>query len=563
MRLERLGCFHPTRLSFMRSLLRRMAREHWRFERQRFDIDETGEGVAVYAVHIPAARAPARSVRLVAFGHAIADHQRTDRVIAERWDATFVLTSAEADDRTIARLAANVPRQEAGRCSAAEFVLSRANKSMRLFGPVVESLAAGRQPDPRSLLEVGYLMRTTAVYGNGKFGLSDLANTFAQGLFSRPFEAEMLIVYLIREFTFDLAEHLARTRSPATAVRLSPDAKHMLGIGNATGLGMAPFLCSHPQLIGRWIDARETALARVCGLERADPDAIARFMELFDRAVRHLAQWETSDPRQHARIEVLCDEIPAFGRWLLDGGRDLLAAPYGWARLAEEAARRLSPEGQELINSLMLEPHGALVDDLEDGLAVEEGLHVDPVMSLAGLRALIERAYGWALERDYEAPGAQHFFWYVSEEKLEPRLGERGLDPGADKELPIGVGRDVKRLYEVLVPLAAKSPDMTVAELQLARPDLRRILARVQSLAPQPYAEIRDNLLGRDLVAVDLLRCKLATFGASKFDPKSDRWTRINMYQGAPGFDELNVENSDDWAFPAFTVGPAPGVVGP
>ena len=37
-----------------------------------------------------------------------------------------------------------------------------------------------------------------------------------------------------------------------------------------------------------------------------------------------------------------------------------------------------------------------------------------------------------------------------------------------------------------------------------------------------------------------------------KFDPKSDRWTRITMYQGAPGFDELAPDNADDWAFPAF-----------
>ena len=37
MRLERMGSFHPTRLSFMRVLLRRIAREGWAIERERFE----------------------------------------------------------------------------------------------------------------------------------------------------------------------------------------------------------------------------------------------------------------------------------------------------------------------------------------------------------------------------------------------------------------------------------------------------------------------------------------------------------------------------------------------
>ena len=39
--------------------------------------------------------------------------------------------------------------------------------------------------------------------------------------------------------------------------------RRYLGIGNATGLGMAPFLVSHPKLINAWMTARETAIARV------------------------------------------------------------------------------------------------------------------------------------------------------------------------------------------------------------------------------------------------------------------------------------------------------------
>ena len=34
-------------------------------------------------------------------------------------------------------------------------------------------------------------------------------------------------------------------------------------------------------------------------------------------------------------------------------------------------------------------------------------------------------------------------FWYVSEEKLEPRLGERFREPGAEREQPLAIARDV------------------------------------------------------------------------------------------------------------------------
>ena len=52
-----------------------------------------------------------------------------------------------------------------------------------------------------------------------------------------------------------------------------------------------------------------------------------------------------------------------------------------------------------------------------------------------------------------------------------------------------------------------------------------RMVRRAQRLAPLTYAE-----------PIDLLRCKLAFFGASHFDPRSDRWVRISLCQGAiPG----------------------------
>ena len=47
MRLERMGSFHQTRLSFMRQLLRRMFVEKWEFKKDKWDIDDRGCRTAV------------------------------------------------------------------------------------------------------------------------------------------------------------------------------------------------------------------------------------------------------------------------------------------------------------------------------------------------------------------------------------------------------------------------------------------------------------------------------------------------------------------------------------
>jgi len=540
MRLSRLGSFHASRISFMRCLLRRIAQEHWTLKRTLFDLDAEGYGTAVYRVETPQG-----VCSLVAFSHELKPEERTDRVIAEKWDATFALCMGEPFSADIERLRAHVPKQEAGRCSSQEIVLSRANKSVRLFEHMVNCLAHGWQPTLQDIVSVGYLMRTTAVYGNGKFGLSDLANTFSQGLFKRPFEAEMLAVYLIREFTLDLVEHCAAQRAPEQAVKLAPAQRRALGIGNSTGLGMAPFLVNHPTLIHHWVLARETAIARVLAVAKATPQQQAVFNELLERADRHVREWKTQDARQSARLEHLRDELQQLATIITEQ----FQKAYPWQVLTAWACEHTSEECQELLNSLMIECYGELVDDLADAMCDPEIPCFDPVMNLAALRELIEQHYGWALLIDFTQPSAQHYFWYRSAEKEEPRLGERCNEPGAELEMRLGVARTVQALHRVL---AQADPTEPVAAFLLRQPEWRHITWRVQTIAHYPYGEIHANLLAADCLPIDLLRCKLAFFGAIKFDPKSDRWTRITMYQGAPGFSELNLSNADSWFLPVL-----------
>src|SRR6056297_1612051 len=300
MQLGRLGSFHQSRLSFMRILLRRMEAEAWTFDRPVFDIDARGVGRAVYSAH-----GPERSYSLVAFANDLPPEKRSDRVIATEWDATFTLFDGIPTQADITRLRDNVPRQEAGRVSDRELSLSRANRSVRLWDHVVDALSQGRQPDADKVDAVGYLMRTTAVYGSGKFGAADREQTAHRDECRGPFQIEMLSVYLTRAFVMDLVEHMAHARAPDRAVKLDPALRRRFGIGNSTGLGMAPFLVTHPALLNSWIAAREEALARVRSLPAARPEEVTAFRGFVRRARIHAEGWHSDHPVQVAKLRDL------------------------------------------------------------------------------------------------------------------------------------------------------------------------------------------------------------------------------------------------------------------
>ena len=215
-------------------------------------------------------------------------------------------------------------------------------------------------------------------------------------------------------------------------------------------------------------------------------------------------------------------------------------------------ARGAGLEAQQVLESALLEAYPERVVDLADNMAVEEDFQLTPAMRGSALLELIETRYAWVLDYDFEAPEATAVFWYQSAEKLEPRLGVRGVDPGEDREMRLGLARDMAACREALVETLETSGDVTTAEFVLRYPQWRYLVRRMQTVANSVYGEIQANLLDADVLPLHLLRCKLAFMGVTKFDPRSKLWVRNTMFQGAPLADELNPQCPDDWSFPVL-----------
>ncbi|KIC50462.1 hypothetical protein [Tateyamaria sp. ANG-S1] len=525
MRLSRMGQMMPTRLSFLRVLVRRLCTERASVLRSVWDMSPDGYGQAVYSISLGD-----HTYSLVAISSHLPDDQRSDRVIATAWDAAFVLFDGVPGPNDLDRIATQAPKQEAGRFGPRDLVLSRANKSMRMWDATVAALQSGQQPDPRMIRDIGYLMRTTAVYGNGKFGIADRNLIADRPGLDGPFAAEMLTVYLIRHFTLDLVQHVG-------GAALDPRLARHIGIGNATGLGMAPFLVNHPVLLHNWMQARETALARVIGRAAITDEQINRLQDLARRARAHLADWHVPAEEHNAVLRHLEADWDRF--------LDHFDAPASFASLWH-AAQSETASLQELLAALLLEVCPEDVDDLAADMGDPFGALVAPFRDTDAVKAAISSDWAWALGLDYSAAEHCGRFWYVSAAKLEPRLGDRFTEPGAELESPLDTARRVAKLY-------ADLPEQSepVSAFTATHPEHVHAIARVALLACYPYAEIRDNLIAATCRPIDMLRCKLSFFGATKFDPKSDLWTRITLAQGAPLANELRPE-MDDWWLPVM-----------
>ena len=538
MKLSRLGSFHQSKLSFLRSFLNEF--KDWEYKRDLFNLDKFGYGEAVYSF-----RKDKRTYSLVCFANEIKDNERSDRVIATKWDAAFTLHDGVPTQKDIDRLKNEVPKQEVGRLSFKELTLSRANKSVRVFNHVVEKLSGGKQPDLELLSKVGYLYRTTAVYGSGKFGLADRFRIKNREEINGPFRLEMMLVYLVRQFTFDQVNHVAHHKNPSKAVKLDKKICKNLGIGNSTGLGMAPFIVNHPTLLNNWVLSREIALKKIREIKTVKKKESDLFVDCIKKSLTNITSWNTDSEYQQIKIKNLLKDIKKFIKFI-DKSFDF-EDEYPFNNIYLWLENETCEECIEYVVSIMMEPYNEITTPLITQMSSEEDKYftIPSSRSLKELRNIIEKRYSNILKINFDKKQNTQNFWFISKNKEEPRLADRFEESGSELEQPLAIARDVKKLYEKLLNTTNIS---TVAEFLSKNSELRHIIRRVFIVEKFPYSEIQDNTIGKNIMPIDMLRLKLSFFGALKFDPRSDKWLRICMFQGAPLPDEL--KNYDEqWVY--------------
>ena len=539
MTLDKMGSRYPSRLSFSRSMLRRLLFDNWKISKSKFDLDDKGYGTAVYEININN-----NIYSLVCFSQHLDSADRSDRVIAEKWDTAYSLINGKLNDDELNRLRKNVPLQESGRNSPKELILSRANKSVRLFEYVVNCLSNGKQPDINEINKVGYLLRTTAVYGSGKFGLSDFANTKAVTEFNQPFRAEMLAVYIIREFSVELVEHVAKKQNPSKAIALANNIKQHLGIGNSTGLGMAPFIIKHPKLINKWMKQYTQSLDNIVN-KNVEIEKLNTYFELLEKALLYLKEVTTFDEYQITKNSKTVEDLKKYISHIKKFQKKRVT-DLQWIDLIKFTSNKCNYDTQEIAKVQLLELYPEISEELAEDMSDVEEMGINESQTLKQLNAIIEKDYQWALKVDFSNKNNDYLFWYISAAKLEPRLGERYNEEGSELEQHLGIAKMVQKLHTLI---QEENLDLSVAEYLALNPEFRGIIRRIQSLEQYPFAEVQDNILSKKTIPINMLRFKLSFFGANRYDPKSDRWLRVSFFSGAPFLSNLNAKNVDSWGF--------------
>ena len=207
----------------------------------------------------------------------------------------------------------------------------------------------------------------------------------------------------------------------------------------------------------------------------------------------------------------------------------------------------LGEECIEYIVSMMMEPYDDIVNPLINQMSADEEkyFNIPTDRTVEELKLILEEKYSEMLKINFSRKENNQKFWFISKNKEEPRLSDRFKEKGSELEQPLAIARDINKLYEAL---SSSKNSSTIDKFLANNNNLRHVVRRAFVAEKFPYSEIQDNTIGHSLMPIDMLRLKLSFFGVFKFDPRSDKWLRINMFQGAPLPSELNNHN-DQWIY--------------
>jgi hypothetical protein len=535
----RLAVLQTSRLSATRLLMAKLIRERWRIERLKWELDERARGTALYRIHTPS-----MPFDFIVHSFEPKKEGRMGRIIGKAWDMMAALVEGPVSEEDVRVTGEEIPKLYAGRATPGTLIWCRSNRSGRAFDHTVEALAAGRQPDIAVLADACYLMRNTGLDGNGTFGTRSFRALEDTHPLRRPLDAQMLCAYLMRVFSVDLVEHLARSRSPGAA-RLAAPLVRFLGVGNGSALGLNLYVNNHPQLMHRWLDAREQAIVAAKRLQPRNGDPVhTRLLELIDKA----ATFRRQDRMEYERfapsvlVAAELEKVKAAAQ-ALDFGH-----LYPLAALADALEGRVHDEAFETLMGLYTELVPELCDRLAEGLGVDEEYATEPDMAIGRLRDMLRAEYAWAFGMDLDSEASQRYVWYKSATAEEPRRG-----PRAEAGNVFNLGLDLPRLVVALDrTIAAQPASQSVGRFLFAHPELRFIVARVQTLSGLAYHSPHMNMMGEELVPSDITRLiNIGIHGLDKTRDYMHRALRGVIYQGAPTPEDIVAGTDPDWFWPA------------
>jgi hypothetical protein len=89
-----------------------------------------------------------------------------------------------------------------------------------------------------------------------------------------------------------------------------------LGIGNSTGLGMAPFIVNHPTLLNNWILSRETALKKIREIKIVKKEESKLFKDCIKKSLKNITSWNTDSEYQQIKIKSLLNDVEKFIKYI-------------------------------------------------------------------------------------------------------------------------------------------------------------------------------------------------------------------------------------------------------
>lgn len=540
----------PDALSFPRAAMRELVRGRYRVRKVRFELDADGKGEILYQLV-----GEGRIFHFFLVSDLLPESVKMDRNFAQGWDAMGVLCEGQWTAQREAHLRREVPRQRAGYADYDTLMYARGNRSGRIFEHVVESLASGRQPDMRLLAPIGYILRTTAFIGNGQLGTRPLSGYEADHPLRRPYHAQFFSAFMLREFVFDLVEHLALVRSP-DAARLAPEYRRYLGLGNSAATGLAAYAANHARQMQQWMRVHEQALVQAVNASPVlfEPDA-TQFRALLERAIRYFEEADKAGdgvfppPQQTAAgLRRIREQLDAE-TGIFCGSEKTISLP----NLIEWAREQVGGEAAEVLHSLVIELHPAVADGFVDDFLVDEEPELQPEATVGEMLAVLAERFDWMLEGK-EASDHTYFWYRCTSAPRDVRRGMRGRLPEFEFENNLEMPRKVG---ELRAHLRALSAGTSLGTALAARPDLRHVAQRVQALGDEECGVLREQWLSAHYRPFSAIRFVLSFYGMEKFEAVLPKSVRGTFMQGAPIAEDVEEGRHGNWPYPLM---PGPDV---